>query len=69
MDSHIHTPDDSRGRRRVYVDGVLIEAVFYADTKRGIVRAYRQPLRLDKHRKRLLSYVLRGIVTVEVSNG
>lgn len=66
---HIHTPKDGRGPRDVFVNGRLVEKVFYADTKRGIVRAYRSPLRLDKWRKRVLSETLRGIVEVRAKVG
>lgn len=40
MTDHIHTPDDGRGLRDVFLDGKLIRGCFYADTKNGIVRAY-----------------------------
>lgn len=39
---HIHTPKDGRGLRDVFVDGKLVNLVFFADTKRGIVRALTQ---------------------------
>lgn len=66
MDSrqHIHTPRDGRGRRDIFVNGKKIECVFYADVKRGIVRFYRQPFKLDKYRKRALSNTVRGKVMV-----
>jgi hypothetical protein len=38
---HIHTPDDGRGIRFVFVDGKRVDGVFYADTLKGVVRAYR----------------------------
>jgi len=46
MKAHIHTPDDGRGRRRVRLDGKVIERAFYADTKVGEVRYYEFPLRV-----------------------
>lgn len=62
---HIHTPDDGRGYARdVFVNGRKVEGVFYADTRRGIARAYRQPLQLDRWKKRALSYTIRGDVVV-----
>lgn len=61
---HIHTPEDGRGHRSVFVNGREVKQAFYADTKRGIVDAYRQPLRLDKDRKRVLSRRYRGHVVV-----
>lgn len=61
---HIHTVGDGRGLRDVFVNGRLKYQVFYADTKRGIVRAYRIPLRIHKWGKRLLTVTLRGHVEV-----
>lgn len=61
---HIHTPNDGRGPRDVFVNGKIVEEVFFADTRRGIVRAYKRPLRLDKWRKRVLSETLHGLVEV-----
>lgn len=66
---HIHTPKDGRGLRDVFVDGKLVERVFFADTRLGIVRAYRYPLRLDKWRKRVLSETLHGVVEVRAKVG
>lgn len=61
---HIHTPKDGRGQRDVFVDGKLVKGVFFADTRRGIVRAYKYPLQLDKWRKRVLSETMHGVVEV-----
>ena len=61
---HIHTTNDGRGQRDVFVNGHLVKGVFFADTRRGIVRAYKYPLRLDKWRKRALFKTLRGTVEV-----
>ena len=66
---HIHTPKDGRGPRDVFVNGKLVEQVFFADTRRGIVRAYKRPLRLDKWRKRVLSETLHGLVEVRAKVG
>lgn len=65
---HIHRPGDGRGLRDVYLDGKLVQKVFFADTQRGIVDAYRYPLRLNKHRKQALSYRRRGNVRVQFRN-
>ncbi len=46
----IHTPEDGKGQRDIFVDGKLINQVFYADTKRGVVRAYKEPLQLAGNR-------------------
>lgn len=61
---HVHTTWDGRGERVVMVNDRIVKGAFYADTKRGIVRAYRLPLKPDKHGKRCLSYTLRGDVVV-----
>ena len=63
-DSHIHTPDDGRQLRIVYVDGKRVDEVFYADTKRGVVDAYRRPHKIHKYGKRLLTKRHRGKVEV-----
>jgi hypothetical protein len=69
MTDHIHTPGDSRGlRRRVLVNGKLVKHCFYADTRRGIARAFRHPYRIDKYGKRILSRTFRGCVVVQVEN-
>ena len=36
--NHIHAPDDGRGGRDVYVDGVKVDFCTYADLKQGFVR-------------------------------
>lgn len=61
---HIHHPRDGRGPRDVFVDGKLVERAFFADTRRGIVRAFRSTAVIDKRRKRLLYETLRGVVEV-----
>ena len=47
MSEHIHTCDDGRGFRRVYVDGVEMKNVILANTKTGDVTYFPVPLRLD----------------------
>lgn len=64
MADHIHTPDDGRGIRDVFVDGQKVGHVFFADTKRGIVDYYPQPPKIDKREKRIISRRLRGRVEV-----
>ena len=67
--SHIHTPEDGRGKRTVFVNGKLINHCFFADTKKGVAKVYLHPFVLDKYRKRCLSRTLRGTVTVEADHG
>lgn len=52
----------------MFVDGKLVERVFYANTLRGIVRAFIYPFRLNRWRKRALSKTLRGNVEVRITN-
>lgn len=61
---HIHTGNDGRGTRDVFLNGRLIDRVMYADTRLGFVRVIDDPIRLDKEKKRLLTRTLRGIVEV-----
>lgn len=62
---HVHRLNDGRGRRRVYVDEVLIERVFYADVRKGLVRYYQWPLRVHKHSDRIATRTKLGVVRVE----
>ena len=64
--NHIHTPDDGRGLRDVFVNGKLVMQVFYANTRTGVVKKYREPLKLNKWRKRVLTETLHGDVRVEM---
>lgn len=64
MSDHIHTPDDGRGPRDVYLNGKLVRRVVYANTKKGKVRVCDEPLKLDKYRKRILIRTKRGRVEV-----
>lgn len=61
---HIHTPNDGRGWRDVYLDGKLIDRVIFADEKRGIVHVVHNPLRIDKYKKKVRFKVLHGSVVV-----
>lgn len=62
MNEHIHKPDDGRGLRKIFVDGKEVEAVFYADTIAGVVRAYKKPYTVVGDE--IESYEIRGAVTV-----
>jgi len=61
---YVHTWNDGRGIRDVFLNGKKIEHVLYADEKRGIVRVTIWPIRLDKWRKNVLCKTLRGRVEV-----
>lgn len=60
----IHTPNDGRGPRSVYLDGKLIVGAFYADTEAGIVKAYIQPLSVDPVTHEARFETLQGAVEV-----
>lgn len=62
---HIHTVDDGRGRRRVLLDGQVVEKVVYADTRKGVVRYCDTPVRVHKHGKRAIQRTKHGTVEVE----
>ena len=62
---HIHKPGDGRGARRVFVDGEAVDRVFYADTRKGFVRAHYQPIRLNRRGESARFYKRRGVVTIE----
>jgi len=67
---YVHTPydgrisEDLRTQRDVFVNGKKIDGVMYADTKRGIVRIVRRPIKTDKYHKRVLTRTIRGHVEV-----
>jgi hypothetical protein len=68
---YVHVAGDGRisedhkyWKRVVFLNGKEIDGVVYADTERGIVRICRQPLRADKHNKRVLTKTVRGHVEV-----
>ena len=67
---YVHASDDGRvsedGKilRDVFLNGKKIDHVVYADTKRGVVRVVRQPVRTDKYHKRVLTRTVRGHVEV-----
>lgn len=63
--SHIHLPEDGRGRRRVFVNGREIQRVTFADTRKGVVRYIPDPIKVHKHKKRVISRTLQGAVVVE----
>ncbi len=52
--------------RDVFVDGVLIESVFYADDEKGIVKAYKMDGKGDYivNGQKLKSYTKKGDVKV-----
>jgi hypothetical protein len=64
---NIHTPDDGRGLRKVFLNGKLIPFAFCADTRKGTVEAYRKKngrFIMHKYGKRVLTKKLYGKVEV-----
>ncbi|APG04953.1 hypothetical protein BJI69_14330 [Luteibacter rhizovicinus DSM 16549] len=68
-DQHIHTPDDGRGHRQVYVNGKPMKRVVYADTRRGIVRYVPEPPRANKRGDGVIERTRRGKVEVKTIDG
>lgn len=66
--NHIHVPQDGRGQRSVTLNGKEVKAAF-ADTKKGKVVIYDEPLKLHKHCKRLVKRTRYGAVSVVFRNG
>lgn len=64
MSEHIHTIDDGRGARDVFVNGNKVELAVYADTKKGIVRFRPHPARVAKNGQEFYTRGLRGKVEV-----
>ena len=62
-DPNIHTPNDGRGPRAVFVDGERVERVTYADTRRGLIRYSHYPLRANA-RGEVVERTRRGKVEV-----
>ncbi len=65
---HIYTPKNT-GPADVFLNGRRIDRVIYADTRRGFVRVIGNPVKLDKHKKRVLWKTLRGDVVVRLKVG
>lgn len=47
----------------VLLDGKEVRNVLAANRRKGVLRVCHSPAKLDKHKKRLLSYTLKGVVT------
>lgn len=63
--SYIHEPGDGRGPRDVFLNDRRLDAVLYANERRGVVKVARQPFKVDKHGKRILARTMHGTVRVE----
>ena len=62
---HVHTVDDGRGAREVYLDRVKVDYAIFADTKLGLVVSHFQPLRVVPGSGQLDEYHAWGEVRVE----
>lgn len=49
---------------QVFVNQQPVNQVFFANLKKGIVRRYKYPFKLDKHRKRALTETLHGKIEI-----
>lgn len=62
---HIHTPDDGRGLRRVFLDGKALPNCVYADTKEGLVEYTDDPPKLNDAKDAVVTHRAQGEVRVE----
>lgn len=66
-DGSIHFVGDGlSANRKFYLNGVLVNHVRCADTRRGVIECEMQPPRPDKYDKRILTRVLHGRVDVVI---
>lgn len=61
---HIHRVGDGRGPRDVFLNGIPVRNVLYANTMEGVVRCHDDPPKPDKHRNRLIERTRRGLVEI-----
>lgn len=62
--SMVHTPGDGRGRRRVFVDGVEVRHVVFADVENGVIRYHDSPPVIDRSGESIVEHEMRGRVEV-----
>ena len=69
VQGYIHTPDDGRGARVVFIDGAEIHDIAYANTKSGVVLQYKRNMDgefiLNKSGTGILKRWLHGDVVVK----
>jgi hypothetical protein len=58
------TPENTTRKAQVFLNGNRIGHVFCANPKNGTVRVLREPLKVHKHRKRVIQKTLHGVVEV-----
>ena len=62
---HVHTVDDGRGARDVYLDGFKVNHVTFADIQLGLIIAHYDPLEIIPGTEYLDGYHAWGDVRVE----
>ncbi|ETF08350.1 hypothetical protein [Pseudomonas moraviensis] len=60
----VHTVEDGRGERLVFLDGTQVQDAFFADTQLGLVVAYCDPVEVIPGTDRIDSYHAWGDVRV-----
>lgn len=65
VDQLVHTPQDGRAPRLVFLNGKPLDNCVYANERKSKVRVIPRPIRLHKYRKRVLEKTLYGRVTVQ----
>ncbi|EKF47687.1 MULTISPECIES: hypothetical protein [Acinetobacter] len=64
-----HSVGDGKGRRRIYVNGNLINHVIWANEEKGLICYMPYPFKVNKKKDRVYTRLLRGNVRVEMING
>lgn len=65
MNEHIHQVGDERGLRKIFVDGVEIKRVTYANTETGEVRHHGDPVEIDRDKNCAIEHTIHGKVEVQ----
>jgi len=73
QEEHLHTPDDGRGLRKVFINGKERQRICFADTRKGYAIQYRKnshgDFMLDGHKKRILTRRLKGKIVIVPGEG
>lgn len=64
-----HSVGDGKGRRRIYVNGNLINHVIWANEEQGLICYLPHPFKVNKKKDQVYTRLLRGSVRVEMING
>lgn len=63
-----HSCSDGRGRRYVFVNGIQVHNVFWANIEKGLVCYGPVPIKVNKRTKEVYTRLLRGEVEVVFAN-